>query len=260
MPEQFLRAGFTGPPNSGKTIAALQTAHLMAPNPERILVLDTEGGAMQYRNKEVAGMQLGNFQVVRMYAPYTAKRHEEIVEQNQGNFDILVVDSLSHEWRGKGGATFQKKAKEGQAGGRGDGRAQWNQILTDHNSMMDTLANNRFHLIATVQSKGEAEYASGGVVPNKVPDIEQRTGTMYYFDLFVYIDRLRQHFLMKSRVPDITGEKDKYTKSIGKAALLYAISGARDTEALRALHGAHSQLQDKAWFTEALTQRKKELK
>ena len=107
--------GFIGPSGSGKTAGALLVAYGMMREayPEasdeeiwsKIGVVDTEHRrAKLYANLQFDDVRIGSFKHIDFTPPYTTERYQMAVEaiKNAGA-EVVVIDSLSHNWQGEGG-------------------------------------------------------------------------------------------------------------------------------------------------------------
>src|SRR5947209_2788964 len=92
-----IRIGLSGPSGSGKTYSALLLASGMAPW-EKIAVIDTENGSADLYS------HLGGYSVITLTAPFSPERYIEAIEECQkAGMEVIVIDSVTHEWEGKGG-------------------------------------------------------------------------------------------------------------------------------------------------------------
>src|SRR5690606_31598618 len=90
-----LRLALAGPSGSGKTYSALQMAKGLG---SKIAVIDTEhGSASLYADA-------AEFDVMELHAPYSPERYVEAIQAAEAaGYDVLIIDSYSHEWTGPGG-------------------------------------------------------------------------------------------------------------------------------------------------------------
>ncbi len=92
---------FSGASGSGKTTAALTVASQLG---KRIAFIDTEAGsASLYADRF-------DFDVLELSPPYAPERFTEAIEAaEQAGYEVIVIDSITHEWSGPGGC--QDKAR-----------------------------------------------------------------------------------------------------------------------------------------------------
>lgn len=93
-----LRLALSGVSGSGKTYSALLLAKGLG---GRIAVVDTErGSASLYA--DMPGIP--DFDVLDLEAPFSPERYVEAIRAAESaGYDVLIIDSMSHEWTGKGG-------------------------------------------------------------------------------------------------------------------------------------------------------------
>jgi hypothetical protein len=90
-----LRLGITGPSGSGKTYSALLLARGIG---GKSACIDTEqGSASLYAH-------LCDFDTLNLEPPYRPERFVEAVRSAEAaGYNVLVIDSITHEWNGSGG-------------------------------------------------------------------------------------------------------------------------------------------------------------
>ena len=158
------RIGLCGPAGSGKSMSAIRLAFgIVGPN-GRIAVLDTENeSASLYAH-------LGDYDVDVIKPPFTVDKYiNGIREAERQNYDLIIIDSLSHAWAGTGGILELVDAKTGAA--NGNKFAGWREATPKHNSLVDAMLQTSMHVIATMRSKTEyilVEDEKGKKVPKKV--------------------------------------------------------------------------------------------
>lgn len=127
-----------GPSGSGKTFSALRMATGLG---GKIALIDTENSsASLYANRF-------NFDADSLYGPFTPESYvAKIRDAEQSGYDILIIDSISHEWNGPGGC-LEIMDKLG-------GKYQdWAKVTPRHNAFVAAIINSPIHIISTVRSK-----------------------------------------------------------------------------------------------------------
>src|SRR5574343_328934 len=96
-----LRAAIAGPSGAGKTFTALRAAFALG---QRVCMIATEPGAVEkYIGDSPDGIPWDlEGETLSDYSP-TAYR-DAIIAAGKEGYDVLIIDSLSHEWEGSGGA------------------------------------------------------------------------------------------------------------------------------------------------------------
>ncbi len=175
-----LRLAIQGPSGSGKTYGALQLAKGLG---GRIAVIDTERGSASLYS-DIEGMP--EFDVLDLDAPFTPERYiEAITAAEQAVYDILIIDSMTHEWSGVGGCLEINDALA-RSRYKGNSWAAWNEVTPRHRKFVDKMLTSTCHIIATMRSKTDTvqNERNGRKVVEKVGiKTEQRDGMDYEFTI-----------------------------------------------------------------------------
>jgi len=197
----YLRVALCGPPGSGKSYSALALATELGF--DKIGVIDTENrSARRYARsfgKRFQSLELATFSP-RDYI-------EAIRVAEAGGIEVLIIDSLSHAWAGKGGILEQVDASARRE--RGNSFAGWRTATPEHNRLVEALIQCRMHLIVTMRVKVEwvleKDEKTGKNVPRKVGMAPvQREGLEYEFDVVGDIDDRHDLVITKSRCPALS--------------------------------------------------------
>lgn len=204
----YARIALTGPSGSGKTYTALALAHGLAIN--KVAVVDTErGSASKY-----VGLNGWRFDTVQPDSFSPKSLVDILAAASAGNYNAIVIDSLSHYWMGVDGMLEQAD----RHAVRGNTFAGWKEVRPDERRMIDALVSYPGHVIVTMRSKTEyviEDNDRGKKTPRKVGmKPEQREGIEYEFDLVGDLDydntltvsKSRIHTLAKAIVP-LPGEE-----------------------------------------------------
>ena len=93
-----LRIGISSPSGFGKTYSSLLLAYGITNNWTKIAVIDSENGSGSLYS------ELGEYNVLNLEAPYTPERYIEAMKVcENASIEVIIIDSLSQEWSGKGG-------------------------------------------------------------------------------------------------------------------------------------------------------------
>jgi len=188
-----------GPAGSGKTYTALTIAKELG---DRVAVLDTErGSASKYADRF-------GFDVVELDS-YDPRRYVEVIEAAAAEgYDVLIVDSLSHAWSGKGGALEMVDKVTARSKSRNSYTA-WREVTPLHNQLVDAILGSSCHVLTTLRTKTEyvlEDNGRGGKIPRKIGMAPvQRDGLDYEFDVVADMDWGHNLVVTKSRIPDIAG-------------------------------------------------------
>lgn len=136
-----IRIGLAGPSGSGKTYSALQMAYGIAGNWQDVYIIDTENGSADLYS------DVGNFNVLTLEKPFSPDRYVEAIHAcEEAGAQVIIVDSITHEWSGEGGCLdIQDKL-----GGRFQ---DWAKVTPMHNRFIQALLTSKAHIITTVRSK-----------------------------------------------------------------------------------------------------------
>lgn len=176
-----LRLALTGPSGSGKTWGALQIAKGLG---GKIACIDTEkGSASLYEH-------ITDFDVLELSAPYTPEAYIKAIHAaEKAGYDILIIDSVTHEWSGSGGV-LELLDETAKAKYRGNTWSAWNELTPRHRLFIDAILQSDMHIIATGRSKTETAQSEvngkKGVVKLGMKT-EQRDGFEYEFTVVLDI-------------------------------------------------------------------------
>ena len=132
-----LRLGISGASGFGKTYSALQLAYGMTEDWSKIAVIDTENASASLYS------DLGNFNVLNLFPAYSPERYIEAISLcEQAGMEVIIIDSITHEWQGEGGC-LQIHEKLG-------GRFQdWAKVKPRHQKFIDKILQSKCHIITT---------------------------------------------------------------------------------------------------------------
>ena len=137
--------GFIGPSGSGKTAGALLTAYGMMKEAypdldeeelwDKIGVIDTEHGESKlYANTDFDGSVIGQFLHIDFDPPYSTERYNLAVQaMRKAGCELIIVDSLSHNWQGEGGIV------ETHGKMQGNSFQNWGKLSAETNDLIKTL-------------------------------------------------------------------------------------------------------------------------
>ena len=173
-----LRLALSGASGSGKTYSALLLAKGLG---GKIAVIDTErGSASLYADMP----DIPPFDVLELSDPFTPEKYVEAIKAAEtAGYDVLIIDSMTHEWSGKGGC-LELVDEVARARFKGNTWSAWSVITPRHRTFVDAMLTAKLHVIATMRSKTETvqEDSNGRKVVRKLGmKAEQRDGMDYEF-------------------------------------------------------------------------------
>jgi hypothetical protein len=136
-----LRMAIYGPAGSGKTYSSLSMARELTGD-KRICLIDSErGSASKYAD-------IFDFDVIelRSFHPHTYIEAIKMVMQ-AGCHNVLIIDSMTHEWDGTRGILEIAGAKF----------QNWEKATPLHNAFIDMILDAPIHIIATMRAKEKFE-------------------------------------------------------------------------------------------------------
>lgn len=142
-----IRLGLASPSGGGKTYSALLIAKGLAGSWDKVAIIDTENGSADLYS------HLGDFNVLQLTAPYNPEKYiDAIRECEQAGMEVIIIDSITHEWSGVGGCLeLQQIATERQR--IKNTYTAWKEVTPRHQKFIDAVLQSNCHIITTVRSK-----------------------------------------------------------------------------------------------------------
>ena len=185
----YTKIALMAPSGGGKTYSSLRLATGMAREIEKetgkkakILMGNTEESRGYYYADEF------DYDIVDIDAHHNPEKYVELINLAVENgYDILIIDSSSHEWEGKGGCLDIQQ----QAGGT---YQAWSRITPRHQKFIEAISNSPIHIIATMRGKDQYEMVkdekTGKTAVQKLGvRAKQRDGFEYEFTCTFLIDQ-----------------------------------------------------------------------
>ena len=184
----WLKTLLIAPSGGGKSYSALRMATGVANamtkdfgNEERIAFIGTEQKRDLYYADEF------DYDILQLNKPFTPESYIDAIDQAlDGGYKIIVIDSLTHEWKGTGGVLeIHSKIP-------GNSYTAWGKVTPRHEAFLDKIIDSQAHIFATVRGKDKytVEEVNGKSVPVKIAlGYEQREGLEYLFTCSFNIDQ-----------------------------------------------------------------------
>ncbi len=185
-----LRFALCGPSGAGKTYTALEIAQHLG---NRTAVIDTEhGSASKYAD-------LFDFDVCELTDFHPSKYMEALKAAGQANYDVIVIDSLSHAW-------FWELNETSRAM---NSFTAWGKVRPLERALIDAMLAAPAHVIVTMRTKTEWVLVdspkSGKPMPERVGTAPiQASGIEYEFDIAGELDLNHLLTISKSRCPELS--------------------------------------------------------
>lgn len=195
------RIALTGPSGSGKTYTALSIGTGLLPEGGTLGVIDTErGSASKY-----AGLFTFKTMKLPSFEPQALIRALAVAAAR--GIDVVIIDSLTHFWSGRGGALAQVDQKTRASTSKNAFTTGWKDISPLLLDMLDAILSYPGHVICTMRVKVEwalQPNENGKKEPTKLgTKLDQREGIDYEFDMVGALNMQHVMSIDKSRYPTI---------------------------------------------------------
>lgn len=175
-----LRLAITGVSGAGKTFSALRIASALG---TKIAFIDTETrSARKYSDRF-------NFDVKELAQPSIDNIIEAIEFVNKNNYDVLIIDSLSHAWQ----ELLDEIDKLAKTKYQGNSFRAWGEGTPKQKRLIKAILECNAHVIGCMRAKTEYVVSTndkGKASPQKVGmGTEQGKGIEYEFDMLMEISR-----------------------------------------------------------------------
>lgn len=210
--KQKLRLLIEGASGSGKTYSALLLAKgLKEKTGQKIALIDTEKGSASLYSSLV------DFDVCDLEPDFTPEKYiKAIKEAESAGYGILIIDSITHEWSGKGGCLDIQTALGGKFN-------DWAKVTPRHNAFIDAILQSNMHIIGTARTK--TDYAledgfnkAGGKTTKPVKvglKTEQREGMDYEFTIVFRVNENHMASANKDRTSLFNGVDEQISEETG---------------------------------------------
>ena len=179
--KQKLRLALTGPSGSGKTYSALTMAFGIFGKDAKVCVIDTEHGSA-----ELYSDKFPEYYVSQFSPPYAPEAYiKRIKEAEAFGADVIIIDSISHEWSGQGGCLEMVDTVTNTSNSK-NSYTSWKNVTPKHQAFVDAILASKCHIIATMRAKQDyiQVQKNGKMVPEKIGMAPiQREGMEYEFTL-----------------------------------------------------------------------------
>lgn len=143
----------SGVSGSGKTYTALQLAYgLAGGKADKIVLIDTENrrgslyaNAIKNRNGEVQP-----FNIIDFYAPFSPERYIEAIDAAcAAGAEVVVIDSVTHEWESEGGCEWIANQTR---------FPDWKRAKALHKRFMTHMLQSPVHVIACTRAREKVDF------------------------------------------------------------------------------------------------------
>lgn len=218
-----VRVGLSSPSGGGKTYSSLLLAYGITNDWSKIALIDTESGRGDLYS------DLGEYNIVRLKAPFSPERYIEYIEGcEDAGIEVIIIDSISHEWEGKGGCLEINEALA-HAKYRGNTWSAWNETTPRHQKFIEKIITSDCHIITTVRNKVDTVMGEDKKV--KKVGVKEITREGFEYELLVNfnIDRDTHKVIASKDNTRLFEGKDPFviTPDTGKQLLKWVMSGKK---------------------------------
>lgn len=200
-----IRLGLSAVSGGGKTYSALLIAFGICNDWNKVVVIDTEN------NSADLYAHMGEYSVLPLSAPYAPENYiKAIKECEAAGMEVIIIDSITHEWEGKGGCLQIQE----QLGGK---YQDWAKVTPRHQAFIDSILQSKCHVITTVRRKQDYEMTKDGSGKMKVEKagLKEVTREGFEYELTANLEMDIRH--------NATASKDRTGLFMGKPAFIPSI-------------------------------------
>lgn len=219
-----IRLGLSAVSGGGKTYSAILIAKgLTGGDLSKVAIIDTEN------NSADLYAHLGDYNVLPLSAPFTPERYIEAIHacENAG-MEVIIIDSITHEWEGKGGCLEILDSLGGKY-------QDWAKVTPRHQAFINAMLQSKPHIITTVRRKQDYEMTNdnNGKMKVEKAGLKEVTREGWEYELTVNLNIDHRHNATASK--DRTGlfsDKPDFIPSeeTGKLILDWCESGTDPKE------------------------------
>jgi KaiC/GvpD/RAD55 family RecA-like ATPase len=138
----------SGVSGSGKTYSALQLAYGMTGgDASKIVLIDTENR----RGSLYANALPQPFNIIDFYAPFSPARYIEAIEAAcKAGAEVIVIDSVTHEWESEGGCEWIANQTR---------FPDWKRAKAEHKRFMTYMLQSQAHIIACTRAREKVDFS-----------------------------------------------------------------------------------------------------
>lgn len=223
--------GISGISGSGKTYTALQMAYGLANHDaSKIGFIDTENrrGSLYADCLKNDKGEVQRFLIGDLYAPFSPQRYiDAILEFQKAGVEVLVIDSVTHEWEGAGGCEEIATTTSSRF-------PDWKRAKAEHKRFLNCLLQCDMHVIVCIRAREKVsiqkdDHGKQVVVPLGVQPITEKN---FMFEmtasLMMWAEGKEQQVLKcPAEIRHILGREKGYITPQDGAALRAWVDGAK---------------------------------
>jgi hypothetical protein len=196
-----IRLGLSAVSGAGKTYSAILIAKGLCGDLSKVAVIDTENGSADLY------AHLGDFNVLPLTAPFTPERYIEAIRScEKAGMEVIIIDSISHEWDGKGGCLEIVESLGGKY-------QDWARVTPRHQAFLEAILHSPSHVITTVRRKQDYEMIrDGNKVKIEKAGLREITREGFEYELTINLEMDTYH--------NATASKDRTNLFMGKPSFV----------------------------------------
>ncbi|MBA4307006.1 MAG: AAA family ATPase [Sphingopyxis sp.] len=221
-----LRVGVSGPSGSGKTYSALLLGRGLASSWEKVLLIDTENGSGDLYS------DLGEYNTLPLEAPYTPERYIEAIKAGEdAGMEVIIIDSISHEWDGKGGCLELNEILAASKY-KGNTWSAWSETTPRHQRFIEAITTSKCHILTTVRNKIDTVMGDDKKVKKVGTKEITREGFEYELTVNFNVDRETHRAMASKDRTNLFENRDPFVISTetGSELARWNAGGAVDTD------------------------------
>jgi hypothetical protein len=183
-----IRLGLSSVSGGGKTYSAILIAKGLCGDLGKVAIIDTENGSADLY------AHLGNFNVLPLTAPFTPERYIEAIRTcEQAGMEVIIIDSISHEWDGKGGCLEIVESLGGKY-------QDWAKVTPRHQAFIESILHSPSHVITTVRRKQDYEMIKeGNKIKVEKSGLREITREGFEYELTINLEMDTTHHAQASK-------------------------------------------------------------
>jgi uncharacterized lipoprotein NlpE involved in copper resistance len=197
-----IRLGLSAVSGGGKTYSAILIAKGLCGDLSKVAIIDTENGSADLY------AHLGDFNVLPLTPPFTPERYTEAIKAcEKSGMEVIIIDSISHEWDGKGGCLEIVESLGGKY-------QDWAKVTPRHQRFIEAILYSTCHVITTVRRKQDYEMTkdNNGKIKIEKGGLKEITREGFEYELTTNLEMDMLH--------NATASKDRTNLFMGKPAFV----------------------------------------
>jgi hypothetical protein len=194
-----IRLGLSAVSGGGKTYSAILIAKGLCGDLSKVAIIDTENGSADLY------AHMGPYNVLPLTPPYAPEKYIEAIHAcEKAGMEVIIIDSITHEWDGKGGCLeIVDQITQGSASK--NSYTAWGKVTPRHQAFIDSMLHATTHVITTVRRKQDYEMSKdhNGKVKVEKSGLREITRDGWEYELTVNLQLDTSHLALASK--DRTG-------------------------------------------------------